>query len=89
MSLTCLPFLDSLLYLLFTVEMVIHSCQFFIPAKEECFNLGVPVCSIGSCFFVIHSSKDDPKQKQMATGKKKFSIDPEKVLTFHSLHKLV
>ena len=28
---------------------------------------------------VVNSSKDDPRAKQLSTGKKKFNIDPDKV----------
>lgn len=32
----------------------------------------------------MNSTKDDPRAKQLLTGKKKFNIDPEKVCTMAS-----
>jgi len=35
-----------------------------------------------SCCLKCFSSKDDPRAKQLSTGKKKFNIDPDKVGLF-------
>lgn len=49
---------------------------------KELFSTETKIILVHICYFTSHYSKSTQRNKQIAVGRKKFNMDPKKVLCF-------